>query len=131
MLFFCSFVKVALTKNPKKRPSAERMLYQPFVLAGDLNVRLSLELLNKVRNPEASASRVSSVSSSTSASGSAASSAASPAGPYAAAPVIADDDDGGIAQNVPMRIRSSRNKDKTQPSELNGKHRKILMIWHA
>jgi hypothetical protein len=51
----CSFVKVSLTKNPKKRPSAERMLYQPFVLAGDLNVRLSIELLNKVRNPEASA----------------------------------------------------------------------------
>merc|ERR1712038_551686 len=47
---FHNFVKVALTKNPKKRPTGERMLYQPFILAGDLNVRLSLELLNKVRN---------------------------------------------------------------------------------
>ena len=29
------------------------MLYHKFLLAGDLNMRLSLELLNKVRNPEA------------------------------------------------------------------------------
>ena len=27
------------------------MLYHPFVLAGDLTSRLSLDLLNKVRNP--------------------------------------------------------------------------------
>ena len=48
----CSFVRVALTKNPKKRPPAERMLHQPFVLAGDLNIGLSRELLARVRNPE-------------------------------------------------------------------------------
>ncbi len=46
-----SFVKVALTKNPKKRPAAERMLFHPFVLAGDLTLRLSVDLLDKVRNP--------------------------------------------------------------------------------
>ena len=51
--FFSSFVKDALTKNPKRRPTAEKMLYHKFLLAGDLNMRLSLELLNKVRNPEA------------------------------------------------------------------------------
>ena len=45
---FCSFVKIALTKNPKKRPAAERLLFHPFVLAGDLTARLSLELLQKV-----------------------------------------------------------------------------------
>ena len=52
-LSISSFVKDALTKNPKRRPTAEKMLYHKFLLAGDLNMRLSLELLNKVRNPEA------------------------------------------------------------------------------
>ena len=42
-------MKIALTKNPKKRPAAERLLFHPFVLAGDLTARLSLELLQKVR----------------------------------------------------------------------------------
>lgn len=104
MAFSCSFVKVSLTKNPKKRPSADRMLYQPFVLAGDLNVRLSIELLNKVRNPEAAASSHS---------------ASSFAGVASASAI---DDDEGLAQNVPMRIasRSSRNKEKTS-SEINSK----------
>ena len=102
--FFFSFVKVALTKNPKKRPSAERMLYQPYILAGDLNIRLSLELLNKVRNPEAAGSSHSTTTYSGVASAS------------------AIDDDEGLAQNVPMRIasRTSRNKEKTT-SEINSK----------
>ena len=98
-----------MTKNPSKRPSAERMLYQGFVLAGDLNVRLSLELLNKVRNPEA-ANASSSVTS-----------AASPSvPPYAASASAIDDDEGGLAQNVPRRIasRTSRDKEKTT-SEIN------------
>ena len=43
---------MALTKNPKRRPAAERMLHQPFVLAGDLNDALSKELLARVRNPD-------------------------------------------------------------------------------
>ena len=108
-VFFFSFVKVALTKNPKKRPTGERMLYQPFILAGDLNVRLSLELLNKVRNPEAAMSSQTSSTSSAVYSG-------------ALASASAIDDDEGLAQNVPMRIasRTSRNKEKTT-SEINSK----------
>ena len=85
------------------------MLYQPFILAGDLNVRLSLELLNKVRNPEATSSQ-----SSTTYSGVASASAI--------------DDDEGLAENVPMRIpsRTSRNKEKTT-SEINSK----LTFFHS
>ena len=41
-------MKISLTKNPKKRPAAERLLFHPFVLAGDLTARLSLDLLQKV-----------------------------------------------------------------------------------
>ena len=80
------------------------MLYQPFILAGDLNVRLSLELLNKVRNPEAASSQTST----------------SVYSGVASASAI--DDDEGLAQNVPMRIasRTSRNKEKTT-SEINSK----------
>ena len=88
------------------------MLYQGFVLAGDLNVRLSLELLNKVRNPEAA-----------NASSSVTSTSASPSvPPYAASASAIDDDEGGIAQNVPRRIasRTSRDKEKTT-SEINSK----------
>ncbi|XP_035704136.1 mitogen-activated protein kinase kinase kinase kinase 3 isoform X3 [Folsomia candida] len=47
---FHSFIKVALTKNPKKRPTAERLLMHPF-LTGDLTKRQALELLHKVTNP--------------------------------------------------------------------------------
>ncbi|XP_046401161.1 mitogen-activated protein kinase kinase kinase kinase 5 isoform X4 [Ischnura elegans] len=47
---FHNFVKVALTKNPKKRPTAERLLMHPF-FQGDLTKRLPLELLQKVSNP--------------------------------------------------------------------------------
>ncbi|KAJ8959407.1 hypothetical protein NQ318_022097 [Aromia moschata] len=47
---FHNFVKVALTKNPKKRPTAEKLLQHPF-FQGDMNRRLALELLQKVNNP--------------------------------------------------------------------------------
>ncbi|KAG8188057.1 hypothetical protein JTE90_009930 [Oedothorax gibbosus] len=47
---FHHFVKVALTKNPKKRPTAERLLQHPF-LQGDLNKQLAKELLDRVSNP--------------------------------------------------------------------------------
>ena len=65
--------------------------------------RLSLELLNKVRNPEAASSQSSSTYS-------------------GVASASAIDDDEGLAQNVPMRIasRSSKNKEKTT-SEINSK----------
>ena len=98
-VFICfSFVKIALTKNPKKRPAAERMLFHPFVLAGDLSLRLSLELLQKVRNPDSSGF-------------------AHPDSVYGDEP-----DEDGVVANVPKRISSKtpRNKQKTQ-SELNSK----------
>ncbi|XP_064484021.1 mitogen-activated protein kinase kinase kinase kinase 5-like isoform X2 [Ornithodoros turicata] len=47
---FHHFVKVALTKNPKKRPSAERLIMHPF-FSGDLTRRLAIELMDKVNNP--------------------------------------------------------------------------------
>lgn len=47
---FQHFVKVALTKNPKKRPSADKLLEHPF-LQGDLGRRLTKELLEKSQNP--------------------------------------------------------------------------------
>ncbi|KAL1516557.1 hypothetical protein ABEB36_000461 [Hypothenemus hampei] len=47
---FHNFVKVALTKNPKKRPTAEKLLQHPF-FQGDMSRRLAIELLQKVNNP--------------------------------------------------------------------------------
>ncbi|XP_031356192.1 mitogen-activated protein kinase kinase kinase kinase 5 isoform X4 [Photinus pyralis] len=47
---FHNFVKVALTKNPKKRPTAEKLLQHAF-FQGDMHRRLVLELLQKVSNP--------------------------------------------------------------------------------
>ncbi|XP_033211274.1 mitogen-activated protein kinase kinase kinase kinase 5 isoform X3 [Belonocnema kinseyi] len=47
---FHNFVKVALTKNPKKRPTAEKLLQHAF-FQGEMNKRLALELLQKVSNP--------------------------------------------------------------------------------
>lgn len=47
---FHSFVKTALTKNPKKRPTADKLLQHAFFQA-DMSKRLALELLQKVNNP--------------------------------------------------------------------------------
>ncbi|XP_068766486.1 mitogen-activated protein kinase kinase kinase kinase 1 isoform X2 [Struthio camelus] len=49
---FHNFVKVTLTKNPKKRPSAAKMLSHQFVAQPGLSRTLTLELLEKVRDPE-------------------------------------------------------------------------------
>ncbi|KAM4663123.1 mitogen-activated protein kinase kinase kinase kinase 5 isoform 1-T1 [Discoglossus pictus] len=49
---FHNFVKVSLTKNPKKRPTAERLLTHAFVAQAGLSRVLALELLDKVNNPE-------------------------------------------------------------------------------
>ncbi|KAG9481147.1 hypothetical protein GDO78_010415 [Eleutherodactylus coqui] len=49
---FHNFVKVSLTKNPKKRPTAERLLTHAFVAQGGLSRFLALELLDKVNNPD-------------------------------------------------------------------------------
>ncbi|XP_076463603.1 mitogen-activated protein kinase kinase kinase kinase 5-like isoform X2 [Babylonia areolata] len=48
---FQHFVKVALTKNPKKRPPADKLLEHPFFQQGDLSRRLTKELLEKFQNP--------------------------------------------------------------------------------
>ncbi|XP_037940801.1 mitogen-activated protein kinase kinase kinase kinase 5 isoform X6 [Teleopsis dalmanni] len=47
---FHNFIKTALTKNPKKRPTAERLLQHPFV-QGEMSVRVAKELLQKYLNP--------------------------------------------------------------------------------
>jgi serine/threonine protein kinase len=49
---FHHFVKVALTKNPKKRPSAERLLLHPFVHQPELTRKLMKDLLERVNNPQ-------------------------------------------------------------------------------
>ncbi|KAK3092686.1 hypothetical protein FSP39_005890 [Pinctada imbricata] len=47
---FQHFIKVALTKNPKKRPMAEKLLEHPF-LQGISGRNVTKELLDKARNP--------------------------------------------------------------------------------
>ncbi|XP_040189619.1 mitogen-activated protein kinase kinase kinase kinase 5 isoform X1 [Rana temporaria] len=49
---FHNFIKVALTKNPKKRPTAERLLTHTLVAQGGLSRFQALELLDKVNNPD-------------------------------------------------------------------------------
>ncbi|XP_073913947.1 mitogen-activated protein kinase kinase kinase kinase 1 isoform X4 [Castor canadensis] len=48
---FHNFVKVTLTKSPKKRPSATKMLSHQLVSQPGLNRGLILDLLDKLRNP--------------------------------------------------------------------------------
>ncbi|CAD7089312.1 unnamed protein product [Hermetia illucens] len=47
---FHSFIKTALTKNPKKRPTAERLLQHPFVQS-EMSMNVAKELLQKYLNP--------------------------------------------------------------------------------
>ncbi|XP_017319427.1 mitogen-activated protein kinase kinase kinase kinase 5 [Ictalurus punctatus] len=49
---FHNFVKVSLTKNPKKRPTAEKLLTHMFVAQSGLSRRLAVELLEKMNNPD-------------------------------------------------------------------------------
>uniref|UniRef100_A0A8B9RE38 Mitogen-activated protein kinase kinase kinase kinase n=1 Tax=Astyanax mexicanus TaxID=7994 RepID=A0A8B9RE38_ASTMX len=49
---FHNFVKVSLTKNPKKRPTAEKLLMHMFVAQTGLTRRLAVELLDKMNNPD-------------------------------------------------------------------------------
>ncbi|XP_070780178.1 mitogen-activated protein kinase kinase kinase kinase 3-like [Enoplosus armatus] len=48
---FHQFVKIALTKNPKKRPAADKLLQHPFV-SQPLSRTLAIELLDKVSNSD-------------------------------------------------------------------------------
>ncbi|KAH8254715.1 hypothetical protein KR032_011852 [Drosophila birchii] len=47
---FHNFIKTALTKNPKKRPTAERLLQHPFVQC-EMPLRVAKELLQKYQSP--------------------------------------------------------------------------------
>ncbi|XP_061574863.1 mitogen-activated protein kinase kinase kinase kinase 5-like [Cololabis saira] len=49
---FYNFVKAMLVRNPKKRPSASKMLSHMFLTQQCLNKDLTLDLLEKFRNPE-------------------------------------------------------------------------------
>ncbi|XP_015269549.1 PREDICTED: mitogen-activated protein kinase kinase kinase kinase 1 [Gekko japonicus] len=49
---FHNFVKMTLTKNPKKRPGASKMLTHQFVAQPGLRRSLTLDLLEKLRHPE-------------------------------------------------------------------------------
>ncbi|XP_030008853.1 mitogen-activated protein kinase kinase kinase kinase 5 isoform X4 [Sphaeramia orbicularis] len=49
---FYNFVKAMLVRNPKKRPSASKMLSHMFVTQQGLNQELTLDLLEKFRHPE-------------------------------------------------------------------------------
>uniref|UniRef100_A0A3Q3GHW0 Mitogen-activated protein kinase kinase kinase kinase n=1 Tax=Kryptolebias marmoratus TaxID=37003 RepID=A0A3Q3GHW0_KRYMA len=49
---FHNFVKVSLTKNPKKRPTAEKLLSHVFVAQMGLTRRLAVDLLDKMNNPD-------------------------------------------------------------------------------
>ncbi|XP_060734918.1 mitogen-activated protein kinase kinase kinase kinase 3 isoform X1 [Tachysurus vachellii] len=48
---FHHFVKMALIKNPKKRPTADKLLQHPFV-SQPLSRTLAIELLDKFSNPD-------------------------------------------------------------------------------
>ncbi|XP_037292890.1 mitogen-activated protein kinase kinase kinase kinase 5 isoform X3 [Manduca sexta] len=47
---FHAFLKLALTKNPKKRPTAQKLLQHPF-FQQEMSKRLAIELLQKYSNP--------------------------------------------------------------------------------
>ncbi|XP_054867953.1 mitogen-activated protein kinase kinase kinase kinase 5-like isoform X1 [Amphiprion ocellaris] len=49
---FYNFVKAMLVRNPKKRPSASKMLSHMFLTQQCLNQELTLDLLEKYRHPE-------------------------------------------------------------------------------
>ncbi|XP_053700908.1 mitogen-activated protein kinase kinase kinase kinase 5 isoform X3 [Synchiropus splendidus] len=49
---FHNFVKVSLTKNPKKRPTAEKLLSHVFVAQTGLTKQLAVDLLDRMNNPE-------------------------------------------------------------------------------
>ncbi|XP_077945866.1 mitogen-activated protein kinase kinase kinase kinase 5 isoform X5 [Gasterosteus aculeatus] len=49
---FHNFVKVSLTKNPKKRPTAEKLLSHVYVAQIGLTRRLAVDLLDKMNNPD-------------------------------------------------------------------------------
>uniref|UniRef100_A0A914HHV7 Mitogen-activated protein kinase kinase kinase kinase n=1 Tax=Globodera rostochiensis TaxID=31243 RepID=A0A914HHV7_GLORO len=51
-LAFASFIKSCLAKNPKKRPSPDKLLANDPFVSGALSARLTRELLDRVNHPE-------------------------------------------------------------------------------
>ncbi|XP_045918243.1 mitogen-activated protein kinase kinase kinase kinase 5 isoform X6 [Micropterus dolomieu] len=49
---FHNFVKLSLTKNPKKRPTAEKLLSHVYVSQTSLTRGLAVDLLDKMNNPD-------------------------------------------------------------------------------
>ncbi|XP_055361422.1 mitogen-activated protein kinase kinase kinase kinase 5 isoform X3 [Betta splendens] len=49
---FHNFVKVSLTKNPRRRPTADKLLLHAFVAQVGLTRRLAVDLLDKMNNPD-------------------------------------------------------------------------------
>uniref|UniRef100_A0A7N6BWW3 Mitogen-activated protein kinase kinase kinase kinase n=1 Tax=Anabas testudineus TaxID=64144 RepID=A0A7N6BWW3_ANATE len=49
---FHNFVKVSLTKSPKRRPTADKLLLHVFVAQTGLTRRLAVDLLDKMNNPD-------------------------------------------------------------------------------
>nr|XP_006815628.1 PREDICTED: mitogen-activated protein kinase kinase kinase kinase 5 [Saccoglossus kowalevskii] len=87
---FHNFIKMALTKNPKRRPTADKMLQHQFFTVSPerLTRRRALELLDKVNNPTNSVFTV----------------------------VDDDDDPAEPSNDVPHRISSKKTgKDKQRP----------------
>ncbi|XP_074662772.1 mitogen-activated protein kinase kinase kinase kinase 5-like isoform X4 [Tubulanus polymorphus] len=48
---FQHFIKVALTKNPKKRPTADKLLEHPYLNTENLSRRVTRELLDQLNSP--------------------------------------------------------------------------------
>lgn len=72
-----NFIKLALTKNPKKRPPADKLLEHPFLQQSDLSRKSTKDLLEKARNPQ-----------------------------HHFTTEMTEGDDEGFLQNVPQRISS-------------------------
>jgi serine/threonine protein kinase len=84
---FHSFVKIALTKNPKKRPSADKLLEHTFMINNDLNRKIGRQILDMYLN-----------------------------GPSNVSFPQDDDDEPDILVNAPKRISNKKQSDNSSSS---------------
>ncbi|KAK2158592.1 hypothetical protein LSH36_167g09019 [Paralvinella palmiformis] len=84
---FHNFLKAALTKNPKKRPSADKLLEHPFLQSPELDKRLGRDLLDSVYSPSGSSTHYED---------------------------LMETDEDGITANVPRRISSKKSSQYKQ-----------------